>query len=428
MNKAESDSLVYELDTAGWSSALSPQESDVIILNTCSVRITAEERIWGRIGFFRHEKKKNPFKLVIIGCMAERLREGIIERAPEVDVVIGNFSKHRIAELLANPEPVSAQKVVADENDYHFSSAHGSQGFRAFVPIMHGCDNFCSYCIVPHVRGREISREPSGILSEIRALSEEKVREITLLGQNVNSYKYENGKGPVRFKDLLESVSKAFGDAGWIRFLTSHPKDFSMQLIDVIAASDNICHHVHLPIQHASDRILETMNRKYTIAYYRKLIESVRHAIPDISITTDIMIGFPGETEDDFRFTIDSMEELAFEDAFTYKYNPREGTAAFSMGDSVPEDRKLERLDAVIRLQRRVSREKKKLKLDKVVNVLVEDVSKKSESELLARTEQDEMVVFPGNRSSIGSFTRVRLCGLSGNTFTGKEMLQCPGN
>ncbi len=428
MNKAESESLVSRLDETGWESAVTPEESDVIILNTCSVRKTAEERVWGRIGFFRHEKKLRPFKLVVTGCMAERLKEAMIEKAPEVDVVIGNFDKHRILDLLDSESEGDGKRVIADGGEYRFQSIRRASSFRAFVPIMHGCDNFCSYCIVPYVRGREVSRGKAEILDEIRGLASDNVKDITLLGQNVNSYRYENGNGPVFFKDLLESVSGELGPSHWIRFLTSHPKDFPPGLIDAIAGSTNACHHVHLPIQHASDRILERMNRKYTVSYYGRLVESVRNAIPDISVTTDIMIGFPGETDDDFASLLGFMEETGFDEAFTYKYNPREGTAAFSMADTVSEELKLERLDRLIRLQRNISIEKKRKKLGRTVKVLAEDVSKKNESELLGRTEQDEMVVFPGKRESIGSFVRVKLCGLSGNTFTGKETDKCPGN
>jgi tRNA-2-methylthio-N6-dimethylallyladenosine synthase len=358
---------------------------------------------------------------VITGCMAERLKDDIIRRAPAVDMVIGNFNKHRMAEYLEDIGGGDAKNVYAGAGDYLFSPMHCCRSFRAFLPISHGCDNFCTYCIVPYVRGREVSRGVKEILVEVDSLLAKGVKEITLLGQNVNSYRYENGRGIVRFVDLLEAVSARTAGAARIRFLTSHPKDFVDELADLISERENICNHIHLPIQHASDAVLKRMNRRYDMAYIRRLVRKVRERIPAVSITTDILIGFPGETEKDFNTTLEALRELDFDDAFTYRYNPREGTAAFTMQDEVPENEKLRRLDAVIRLQRSISFRKKERKLGTIVKVLAEDVSKKNPAEILARTEQDEMVVFPGRADTIGRFARVELAGLNGNTFMGKE-------
>jgi tRNA-2-methylthio-N6-dimethylallyladenosine synthase len=420
MNKAESESLALRLIESGWSEAHSSDDSDVVIINTCSVRKTAEERAWGRIGFYGHAKNPGQ-KLVITGCMAERLKDDIIRRAPAVDMVIGNFNKHRMAEYLEDIGGGDAKNVYAGAGDYLFSPMHCCRSFRAFLPISHGCDNFCTYCIVPYVRGREVSRGVKEILVEVDSLLAKGVKEITLLGQNVNSYRYENGRGIVRFVDLLEAVSARTAGAARIRFLTSHPKDFVDELADLISERENICNHIHLPIQHASDAVLKRMNRRYDMAYIRRLVRKVRERIPAVSITTDILIGFPGETEKDFNTTLEALRELDFDDAFTYRYNPREGTAAFTMQDEVPENEKLRRLDAVIRLQRSISFRKKERKLGTIVKVLAEDVSKKNPAEILARTEQDEMVVFPGRADTIGRFARVELAGLNGNTFMGKE-------
>jgi tRNA-2-methylthio-N6-dimethylallyladenosine synthase len=421
MNKAESESLVIQLQDSGWTVALSLEDSDAIIINTCSVRNTAEERIWGRIGFFRREKKKKPFKLVITGCMAERLKEQLIKKAPEVDAVIGNFSKHRFAEYLDYIIDRDEKKVFAENGEYFFQPKHNKKSFKAFIPVMHGCDNFCSYCIVPYVRGREISRRPEEISNEISSYLANGIKEITLLGQNVNSYKFSDNGRFIHFKELLASVSNQVGSNSWIRFLTSHPKDLDPALIEIISSSNNICKHIHLPVQHASDSILGKMNRKYTISYVRDLIRNMRKNIPDISITTDLLLGFPGETEEDYNQTLFFLEEIQFDDAFMYRYNPREGTAAFSMKDDVSEESKFRRLDAVIRLQRRISSDKKKKKIGRKVPALIECVSKKNGNDLLARTEQDEMVVFPGSMEKIGTFALVELIGLNGNTFTGKE-------
>jgi tRNA-2-methylthio-N6-dimethylallyladenosine synthase len=428
MNKAESDSFVLQLHGSGWEAAASPHDCDLVILNTCSVRITAEERIWGRLGFYRHEKQHRRFVLLVTGCMAQRLKDELLHEAPEIDIIIGNFNKHRIIENIEHVIDRNEKRAFTSEGDYVFSSIHSSTSFKSFVPIMHGCDNFCSYCIVPYVRGRELSRDPKTILIEIESLVKNGVKEVTVLGQNVNSYRYDDSGNTIRFSDLMDSISQTADDSAWIRFLTSHPKDFPEELIDIIAARKNICKHIHLPMQHASNRILGLMNRRYSWEFYRDLIRSIRRSIPDISITTDILIGFPGESDEDFNLVLDAMEEIGFDDAFTYKYNPREGTKAYAMGDTIPEDTKLERLDAVIRLERKISSEKKKEKLGRIVRALVEEISKKHPDELLARSENDEMIVFPGQKVKIGTFVEIEITGVSGNTLRGKEMIPCHGN
>ncbi|MCK5006566.1 MAG: tRNA (N6-isopentenyl adenosine(37)-C2)-methylthiotransferase MiaB [Spirochaetales bacterium] len=447
MNKAESGFLEYELQERGWSQAGSPAEAEVVVLNTCSVRKTAEDRIWGRLGFFKAEKKRHAFRLVVMGCMSERLKQEILDDAPQVDLLVGNFQKHRLVDVLEHGDEapvadrssnrrsphhrsVHQEAHLVDPGEYRFAERHSLSGFQAFLPIMHGCDNFCTYCIVPYVRGSEVSRSPESIIEEIRRLqsptddpTRQVVREITLLGQNVNSYSYREGdRTIVSFSELLRRVVPILQDKTWLRFLTSHPKDMSVELIELIAAETALCRHIHLPVQHGSDRILEAMGRKYTRGHYLALVEKIRKTIPEVSLTTDILIGFPGETEEDYRLTLELMKEVRFDDAFTYRYNPREGTKAFELGDDVPEAVKQERLSGVIELQRRISRAGKRRKLGTVVEVLVEGVSKKSSAELLARTEGDEMVVFPGSPDRIGSFVRVRLKPLEGSTLRGEPI------
>ncbi len=440
MNKAESGYLEYELQSRGWIQAQMPEEAEAVILNTCSVRKTAEDRIWGRLGFFKAQKKKHPFRLVLMGCMSERLKEEILDEAPQVDLLVGNFQKHRLVDVLdhgdafpeatarggsgAAPRQAHQEAHLVDPGEYRFAERHSLSGFQAYLPIMHGCNNFCTYCIVPYVRGSEVSRSPRSILTEIRKLQTpqdgtgQSVREITLLGQNVNSYNYRQTDGEtLNFPALLRRVVPLLRDRTWLRFLTSHPKDMSVELIELIAAEPALCRHIHLPVQHGSSRILQAMGRKYTREYYLDLVARIRKTIPEVSLTTDILIGFPGESEADYRLTLELMQQVGFEGAFTYRYNPREGTRAFEMGDDVPESVKKERLSGVIDLQRRISREIKKRKLGKVVEVLVEGVSKKNSSELLARTEGDEMVVFPDSPNRIGTFARVRLQSLQGSTF-----------
>ncbi|MBN2533781.1 MAG: tRNA (N6-isopentenyl adenosine(37)-C2)-methylthiotransferase MiaB [Spirochaetales bacterium] len=432
MNKAESRALQILLDRKGWILAENETNADIVLLNTCSVRNKAEERIWGRIGHFRHLKKTGNFKLIITGCMAERLKQRFIKETPDIDIVVGNFQKQNLVEICekAINERLNGKKhpqIYADNGEYSFYSLHEKTDFKAFVPIMHGCNNYCSYCIVPYVRGREISRPPEEILSEISFLEERNVKEITLLGQNVNSYIFTNNCFPVDFSGILEEIITSIKKIKWIRFLTSHPKDFPEKLIAIISGSPYLCHHIHLPVQHGSDSILKKMNRGYTISHYLHLIENIKKRISDIAITTDILIGFPGETESDFYATYNFMKEIEFDDAFMYRYSVREGTKASLFPDDIPERVKLDRLGQIIELQQGISKKKKLKKIGKTLNVLVEKVSKKKKGELLGRTEYDDMVIFPGSSDKIGSFCRVTLTSLQGNTLKGEEIL-CPGD
>ncbi|GAB4370123.1 MAG: tRNA (N6-isopentenyl adenosine(37)-C2)-methylthiotransferase MiaB [Spirochaetales bacterium] len=423
MNKAESNALVQQMAKDGWILAPSPKEAELIILNTCSVRGTAETRIRGRIGYYKSLKRIHPHTLVVMGCMAERLKEKLKEEEPAVDLVVGTFQKGAFLSLLKGPGRSSYNEMRLDaDSRYHFASGHYMEGeFKAFVPIMHGCNNFCSYCIVPYVRGREVSRPPEEIFRELESLRERQVREVTLLGQNVNSYRYEHGAGWTGFPDLLRQIVQWYPEIPWIRFLTSHPKDLSDQVIDCLAEYPQLCKHLHLPVQHGSNRILRSMNRKYDRETYLHLVERLRKKVPSISLTTDILIGFPGETEEDFRATLELMEIVRFDDAFTYYYNPREGTKAYNLPDDVPLEVKLERLQEVIDLQRRIGRENKEQRIGSRVKVLVEEVSKMKSTELLARTERDEMVVLPGPGEWIGTFREVELLALKGNTFWGND-------
>jgi tRNA-2-methylthio-N6-dimethylallyladenosine synthase len=426
MNKAEAEALAVELEKRGWTGAAEPGGADLVVLNTCSVRKTAEDRVWGRLGFFNHIRQRGgDFKLVLMGCMTERLKESVWEKAPQVDLLVGNFQKPDFLDLLDEPQTESGgtgaghAQLTAD-GGYRFAPLHSAGGFRAYLPIMHGCDNFCSYCIVPHVRGREVSRSPEAILAEITGLEEQGVREVTLLGQNVNSYRYRNG-GEVSFPDLLLRILPQLAGIEWVRFLTSHPKDLSEKLIDVIAGNRALCRHIHLPVQHGSDRILGLMNRGYSAGGYLGLVERIRNRLPAVALTTDLLIGFPGETEEDFEATLKLVREVKFTDAFTYRYNPRAGTKAYELGDSVPDQIKQERLSRLIELQRKISRELKLARLPLAARVLVESASKKNPAELLARTESDEMVVFPGNPGKIGHFVELEITSLKGNTYWGKE-------
>ncbi|NLJ46823.1 MAG: tRNA (N6-isopentenyl adenosine(37)-C2)-methylthiotransferase MiaB [Treponema sp.] len=431
MNKAESAALENLFRAKGWSPGPA-DEADLVLINTCSVRITAEDRAWGRIAHYAARKRVRPFTLAVTGCMAERLRKELKSAQPAIDYVIGNFQKQAFEELAdaigagARPENVPD---VPETPVFSFASDHGTPGdFRSFVPIMHGCDNFCSYCIVPYVRGREVSRSPGDILAEIERLEDSGIREITLLGQNVNSYRWRDGPGdPLDFPGLLRRISARLSERGrggirWIRFLSSHPKDLSDEALDAMAADERYCRHIHLCVQHGSDRILAAMNRRYTAEAYLALVDRIRSRMPDVTLSTDILIGFPGETEEDVEATLELMRKVGYSYSFMYHFNPREGTPAARMDNKVPDRVKKVRLARVIALQKQLTRVRMEERLGSTVEVLVESVSRKRKTELLGRTAGDMMVVFPGNPENVGSFARVLLESIQGNTFRAKEV------
>jgi len=424
MNIAESAALALAARESGWLEAANFEEADLVLLNTCSVRATAEQRVFGRLAQYMALKKKRPFTLVVAGCMAERLGEKL-KKDFAVDYVMGTSARSLFPLILESVEKGSTFcDTKADEKPaFSFSSFHldNSSPFRSFVPIMHGCNNFCSYCIVPYVRGREISRDPKAILDEIHLLGRQGVKEITLLGQNVNSYLWEEER--LGFPGLLRLIaSDLSGENGvkWVRFLSSHPKDLSDELIRVLAEYPVFCRHIHLCVQHGSNRILSGMNRRYTREQYLDLVGRLRSAIPDLSLSTDILVGFPGETEEDLEATLSLMEEVKFLYAYMYHYNPREGTAAFSLPGRISAEVKRERLSRVIALQKRHTGELLKSRLGKKDTVLIEGISRKNADELISRTERDEMVVLPGKVASLGSFAQVTLSSLRGNTFRSK--------
>ena len=421
MNKAESQALFMELAADGWREGTSAEEADLIVINTCSVRETAEERIRGRLGHYRRLKKRRPFVLALTGCMAERLQERISQDFPEVDVVAGTFHKHEIPAAVRRAE-AQQRVVLAGGEEYEFAKLHSGGGFKAFVPVMHGCNNFCAYCVVPYVRGREISRSPEEILEEVRTLDARGVTEVTLLGQNVNSYRFVKNGEALDFPGLMRRVAKQLEGVRWVRFLTSHPKDLSGELIQTLAEHPAFCRHIHLPVQSGSTRVLAAMNRGYSADSYLRLVERIRSSLTGASLSTDILVGFPGETEDDVEQTLRLMEQVGFDDAFMYYYNPRPGTPADALSNQVPREVKLDRLSRVIAAQRRIASRAMIQRLGQDVEVLVEDVSKRDARELLARTEWNRMVVFPGPTSLVGSMARVRLDSARGNTFRGSAL------
>lgn len=425
MNSAESGYIEERLLEGGWSAANEDECPRLVIINSCSVRKSAESRVWGRLGYYKAQKKRYPLLLGLMGCMVERLRDKIRREIPEVDFLIGNYGKLEFAQAIKE-DLLSGKQDFFGNEEYVFATSHigNSTEYRGMVPIMHGCNNFCTYCIVPHLRGREVSRSPNEIMAELSHQQSVGVKEITLLGQNVNSYQAESEGTRVEFPDLLWKIHRDL-DLNWIRFLSSHPKDLSDRLIEAIREIPELCNHVHLPVQHGSDKVLSKMNRKYTRGKYLKLVEQMRARIPGVAISTDLMVGFPGEDDEDYQELISLVKEVRFIDAFTYQYNPMESTKAYDMDNQIPEPVKKERLSHLIDVQRKISREERIKRIGESVLVLVEGTSKKDSKELLGRMECTSSVVFPGTGSAKpGEFLMVRLLDLNGNTFRG-ETIQC---
>lgn len=442
MNIAESAAVEQLLIARGWTVAKSAQVADMAIINTCSVRETAENRIMGRLGWFNGLKavraKKlgaktkmldeaveyvkdgaKPLTIVVMGCMAERLLKTFQKDYPFIDYVVGTYAKHHFSEIITAVEEGRKPFEVDDSELYKFASVSAEPGaFSTFVPIMHGCNNFCTYCIVPYVRGREISRPVCEILRELDILNGYGVKEITLIGQNVNSYQDNDTNFAGLLQLIADHLRKTKSGIQWVRFMSSHPKDFTDDVIDVIAKEDVICRHIHLPVQHGSTAVLKAMNRRYTREQYLDLVSRIKARIPDVSLTTDIMMGFPGETEQDVEDTLDLMRQVKYESAMMYYYNPREGTPAAKI-EQIPEQVRKDRLQRVIDLQLEHTHEQMIKRVGSIMKVLVESISRDDKTELLGQTEQHEKVAFKADRSIIGHFVNVKITELSGNTFRG---------
>ncbi|MDE6283751.1 MAG: tRNA (N6-isopentenyl adenosine(37)-C2)-methylthiotransferase MiaB [Muribaculaceae bacterium] len=421
MNVADSEVVASILGVNGYVAAETPEEADAILLNTCSIRDNAEQKIVHRLQYLASLRRKKSGKLIlgVIGCMAERVKDNLIENHG-VDLVAGPDSYLDLPNLFAAVE--AGQKAINVElsttetyRDVIPSRITGNR-VSGFVSIMRGCNNFCSYCIVPYTRGRERSREPGSILNEVVDLRERGFKEVTLLGQNVNSYlykgdeaaKYETIEGAgVDFPRLLELVAEAAPDMR-VRFTTSHPKDMSDATIDVIVAHKNICNHIHLPVQSGSNSVLKAMNRKYTREWYLDRVAAIRSRIPDCGLSSDLFTGFHDESEEDFQQTLSLMEEAQFDSSFMFKYSERPGTlAARTMPDNIPEEVKIDRLNRMIALQNRLSAESNRRDIGKVFEVLVEGVSKRSKDQWVGRTEQNKTCVFPRGNYKTGDFVKV---------------------
>ena len=424
MNVAESNAMETMLKGRGWVESSSPEDADLAIINTCSVRKSAENRIWGRLGAYTHikaqkAKENESLTLVLAGCMAERLHDSVKNDAPQIDFVIGNNDKLKLLDIVGDKE-----STPQESEKYVFTKAYHKDGeFSSYVPIMNGCNNFCSYCIVPYVRGREVSRPVDEILEEARRLDEEGVREITLLGQNVNSYDYEG----CHFPQLLGMVCRQCNNIQWIRFESPHPKDFSDELIEVIAREPKVAKHLHVPMQSGNTRILGLMNRHYTREKYLALIDKIKQRVPNVTFALDIMVGFPGETEEEFLDTMSAVEAVGCIEAYMYYWNPREGTRACSMEGQLSDKEKQQRLQRLIDWQLANAAKIKATRAHGVQKILVTQVSRDDKSKMLGRNEHGEMVAFStleGSSVKPGDMVYVDFKLLNGNTYLGEQVTE----
>jgi len=420
MNVADSEVVASVMGMAGYEVCEDIADADAIFLNTCSVRENAENKIYNRLDTLNAERRKGHKMLIgVIGCMAERVKDDLIKNY-DVDIVAGPDAYLSLPDLTSQAElghkaidvELSTTETYRDIVPRRIFGAKTS----GFVSIMRGCNNFCHYCIVPYTRGRERSRTVESIIREVKDLQERNYKEVTLLGQNVNSYNYEG----TLFPDLLRQVAEAAPDMR-VRFTTSHPKDMSDDTLHVIAEMPNVCKHIHLPVQSGSDKILKLMNRKYTREWYMGRVEAIRRIIPDCGLSTDIFVGYHDETEEDHQMSLDLMHEVGYDSAFMFKYSERPGTyASKHLPDNVPEEIKIRRLNELIALQTEMSAKRNAAEVGKVREIMVEGFSKRSHDQLFGRTEQNKVVVFDKGNHHIGEFVKTKITGSTSATLLGE--------
>ncbi len=419
MNLADSEIVKSILKDKGYGFTDDLNSANVILLNTCSVRDNAEQRIYGRLGNIKKQKDNNPGTVIgILGCMAERLRKDLIEEKQIVDLVVGPDEYRRLPEFIdtayAGEKGIGVK--LSKTETYDDIIPYREDGLSAWISVMRGCDKFCTFCVVPFTRGRERSRNLDSVVNEVKQLSGRGFKEVTLLGQNVNSYN-DNGRD---FADLLAAVA-VVDSSMRIRFTTSHPQDLSDKLLYTIAEHENLCNYIHLPVQSGSDRILELMNRTYTIEHYLNLIEKARKIIPGVSFSTDIIAGFPTETEEDHKMTLEVMRKVRYDGAYMFKYSPREGTKAYKMKDDVPEEVKGRRLSEIIDLQQKISYEINQTLINTTETVLVEGFSRKSDEFHSGRTGTNKVVIFPVmNGVKAGDYVSVKINRATSATLFGE--------
>ena len=435
MNVADSEVVASIMQTIGYELCETVEDADAVFMNTCSVRDNAEQKIYGRLQFFQSVKNKrakspressqhNPLIVGVLGCMAERVRDGLFEHG--ADLVAGPDSYLDLPNLVAAAEAgekaVNVQLSTTETYKDIIPSRVGNSRISGFISIMRGCNNFCSYCIVPYTRGRERSRQVDSILNELHDLEQKGFKEVTLLGQNVNSYRYCDAQRQqgIDFADLLGIVADA-APGMRIRFSTSNPEDMSDKILETMAAHKNICHHLHLPVQSGSSAVLKKMNRKYDREWYLDRIAAVRRIIPDCGLSTDVFCGFCGETLDDHAQTLSLMREVGYDSAFMFKYSERPGTfAARHYADDIPEEEKIRRLNEIIALQNELSLESNRRDIGKTFEVLVEGYSKRSREQMCGRSQQNKMIVFPKGNAKPGELVMVRVTDASSATLLGE--------
>jgi len=426
MNVADSEVVASIMQMDGYHLTDNIEEADAIFVNTCSVRDNAEQKIYGRLQYFQSLKRKKKGLIIgVLGCMAERVKEELIE-AHGVSLVVGPDSYLDLPNLVGAVEhgekainvELSTQETYRDVIPLKIAGVHIS----GFVSIMRGCNNFCTYCIVPYTRGRERSRDVESILNEVRDMRDKGFKEVTLLGQNVNSYKFVSGDDNVDFPHLLEKVAREVPGMR-IRFTTSHPKDMSDETLHVIARYENVCKHIHLPAQSGSSRILKIMNRKYTREWYMDRIAAIRRIVPECGMSTDLFCGFHSETEDDYQQTLSLMREVGYDSAFMFKYSERPGTyAAQHLEDDVTEKEKIRRLQGMIDLQNQLSNESNQKDIGKIFEVLIEGFSKRSREQLFGRSGQNKVVIFDKKNYKVGQFVKVKITHASSATLFGETI------
>ena len=413
MNSADSEVVASVMEMAGYELTEHIQKADAIFANTCSIRENAEQRVRGRLDHFQTFKKKKPHLVIgILGCMAERLKEELLKEG-KTNLVVGPDAYLDLPHLIASAErgekAINVELSTSETYKDIIPKRMGMARISGFVSIMRGCNNFCTYCIVPYTRGRERSRLPESIINEVRDLWEKNYKEVTLLGQNVNSYLYKEGEKEINFAQLMAMVAEAFPQMR-VRFATSHPKDMSDETLEVIAKYHNVCNYIHLPFQSGSTAVLKSMNRRYTREWYLGRIAAIKRIIPNCGLSTDILCGFHNETEEDHQETLSLMREVKFDLAFMFKYSERPGTkAADTMEDNVPEEIKSRRLQEIIDLQREISIESNDEEIGKTHEVLIEGISKKSREQLYGRNSQNKVIVFDRANHHIGEYVNVRV-------------------
>ena len=428
MNVADSEVVASVMQMADYETTENIDEADAVFLNTCSVRDNAEQKIYHRLEALNALRRKHPLIIGVLGCMAERVKEDLLENH-HCDLVAGPDAYLTLPDLIAQVETghkamnieLSTSETYKDIVPQRIGLGHKIGGY---VSIMRGCNNFCHYCIVPYTRGRERSRDVESILREVRDLRDRGFKEVTLLGQNVNSYQFivHGSEFNVDFPQLLRRVAEEVPEMR-VRFTTSHPKDMSDETLQVIAEMPNVCKHIHLPVQSGSDRILKLMNRKYTREWYLDRVAAIRRIIPDCGLSTDIFVGYHSETEEDHQLSLDLMREVGYDSAFMFKYSERPGTyASKHLPDDVPEEEKIRRLNELIALQTEISAQQNKKDEGKEFEVLVEGFSKRSRSQLCGRTEQNKMVVFDKGNHHIGETVRVKITNSTSATLFGEEV------